>query len=64
MLRRVFRQIVPGISKNPSAYIVDSDCPSNLLGIIYHENLKSRIDISLIAILSIMVSQADRGTKF
>jgi len=48
MLHCVFRQIVPGVSKNPSAYVVDSNCPSNLLGIIDNENLKSRMIFHLL----------------
>jgi hypothetical protein len=48
MLRCVFRQIFPGVSKNLSAYIVDSNCPSHLLDIIDHENLKSRMIFRLL----------------
>jgi len=48
MLRCVFRQIVSSVSKNPRAYIVDSKCPSNLPGIIDHENLKSRMIFHLL----------------
>jgi hypothetical protein len=48
MLCCVFRQIVPGVSKKPSSYIVESNCPSNLPGIIDHENLKSRMIFHLL----------------
>lgn len=48
MLRFVFRQIVPGVSKNPSVYVVDSNSPSNRLCIIDHENLKSRMIFHLL----------------